>query len=73
MPPVEATGFVLLNWDGSATSDVADKAGAKFADYVRTLLPATGTADLHFIGEGTGAFVNVAAMTLPGGTRPAMP
>src|SRR4051812_42685612 len=62
MPPVANTGFVVLNWDGTATADVADKAGAKLAGYLRTLLPAAGSVDLHSIGEGTGAFVNVAAI-----------
>src|SRR5262245_11319770 len=61
-PPAASTGFVLLKWDGSGTTDTSDKAGAKFADYLRTLLPATGTIDLHFIGEGTGAFANLAAI-----------
>ena len=61
--PAARSDVLVLDWAG--TPDAADavaRAGTKLADYLRTLLPAEGRLDLHFIGHGTGSYVALAAV-----------
>jgi Mg-chelatase subunit ChlD len=61
--PTAQDGVVVLDWAGTPdTAAATDKAGAALAGYLRTLFPADGQLDLHFIGHGTGSAVVLAAV-----------